>query len=98
MKNLRYQVYRFTDGAKSIPQRLNPKLEDRKLELPDVEQTFEELLERIQKTIDFVETFKKSDFEGIEADTVVTVGFGGGRGVRMRVDEFLAGFSHPNFW
>ncbi|RMZ70726.1 helix-turn-helix- domain containing type [Pyrenophora seminiperda CCB06] len=99
MHNFVYQVYRFTDAAKLIPMRLNPALADRELKLPDTEQTFDELLARIQKTIDHLESYTESDFEGVDKETIVTVKFPQtGKGLRLGAGEYLAGQAHPNFW
>ncbi|KAK1913649.1 hypothetical protein P3342_006892 [Pyrenophora teres f. teres] len=98
MKDLRYQVYRFTDAAKFLPIRLNPALADRELKIPDVEQSFEELLERIQKTIRHLEEYKASDFDGVGSEDVIEVKFPGGKGFRMGVADHVARYSHPNFW
>ncbi|KAI2480690.1 hypothetical protein Ptr902_07715 [Pyrenophora tritici-repentis] len=98
MKDLRYQVYRFTDAAKFLPIRLNPALADRELKIPDEEQSFEELLERIQKTLRHLEEYKASDFEGVSNDDVIEIKFPGGKAIRMGVADHVARYSHPNFW
>jgi len=98
MKDFRFQVQSLTDAAKYMPIRLNPALADRELKLPDGEQSFEELLERIKKTIEHLESYKESDFEGISKDSIVTVKFPHGKGFKMGAAEHVAKYSHPNFW
>lgn len=93
MKDFRYQVYRFTDAAKFIPSRVNPSTEG--ISLPDTEQTFPELLERIQKTITYLESVDAKSFEGREQETV-TIPIG--KGVDFTAAEYVAHFAHPNFW
>ena len=98
MKDFRFQVHCFTDAAKFLPIRLNPALEDRELKLPDGEHSFEELLNRIQKTTEHLESYKESDFEGISKDTIVTVKFPNGKGIKLGAEEHVAKYAHPNFW
>jgi len=98
MKDFRFQVHRFTDAAKFLPIRLNPALVDRELKLPDGEHSFEELLDRIQKTAEHLESYKEIDFEGIAKDTIVTVKFPNGKGFKLGAEEHVAKFAHPNFW
>jgi hypothetical protein len=96
MKDFRYQVYRFTDAAKFIPSRVNPSLEG--ITLPDEEQTFPELLERIEKCIKYLEGFSEKDFEGKHNDEVVIKFPGGQKQVRMPATEYISRFAHPNMW
>jgi hypothetical protein len=96
MKDFRYQIYRFTDAAKFIPSRINPSLEG--ITLPDEEQTFPELLERIQKCVKYLEGFKESDFEGRHNDEVVIKFPGGVKQVRMPAWQYVNRFAHPNMW
>ncbi|KAI4918879.1 hypothetical protein J4E85_009668 [Alternaria conjuncta] len=95
MKDFRYQVYRFTDAAKFIPSRVNPALEG--MTLPDEEQTFPELLARVEKTIKYLEGFSEKDFEGKHDDEVV-VKFGGVKQMRLPALDYVTKFAHPNMW
>lgn len=64
MKDLIYQVQRFTDAAKFVPNRVNEKNEG--ITLPDTEKTFEECLARVEKVIKYLEGIEESSFEGRE--------------------------------
>jgi len=93
MRDFRYQVYRFTDAAKFIPPRVNPSTEG--ITIPDTEQTFPELLERIQKTISYLEGVDAKSFEGREQETV-TIPIG--TGIAFTAAQYVLVFAHPNFW
>jgi hypothetical protein len=96
MADFRYQIYRFTDAVKFMPPRLNSALES--ISLPDEEQTFEQLLERIEKTVKYMESFKESDFEGKENEEVV-IKFADGKSViRLSAVEYVSKFAHANMW
>ncbi|KAG9194009.1 hypothetical protein G6011_04044 [Alternaria panax] len=96
MRDFRYQVYRFTDAAKFIPNRLNPSLEA--ITLPEEEQTFPELLERIEKCTKYLESFSEKDFEGVQ-DEEITIKFPGGKKqLRMLASQYISRFAHPNMW
>jgi hypothetical protein len=96
MYDFRYQVYRFTDAAKFIPSRLNPALET--ITVPDDQQTFPELLARIEKTIKYMEGFKESDFEGQESREVVLKFSNGAAQIKLSALDYILQFGHPNFW
>ena len=96
MKDFRYQIYRLTDAAKFIPSRVNPSLEG--ITLPDEEQTFPELLERIEKCTKYLESFSEKDFEGKQDDEVIIKFPGGQKQVRMPAAEYISRFAHPNMW
>jgi uncharacterized protein len=64
---------------------------------PDTQTTFAELKERLAKTIDYVKSFRPEQFEG--ADTRdVTFPAGADRSITMKGQQFLSGFSLPNFY
>ena len=64
---------------------------------PDTEKTFEELKQRLAKTIDYVKTFKPAQFEG--ADTKdVTFPAGPDKTITLKGHQFLSTFSFPNFY
>ena len=63
----------------------------------DTETTFEELRQRLAKTIDYVKSFKPEQFEG--ADTKdVTFPAGPDKSITMKGQKFLSAFSLPNFY
>ncbi|WJR80074.1 DUF1993 domain-containing protein [Bradyrhizobium sp. NP1] len=64
---------------------------------PDTEKTFEELRQRVARTIDYVKSFKPAQFEG--ADTKdVTFPAGPDRSLTLKGQQFLSSFSLPNFY
>jgi hypothetical protein len=64
---------------------------------PDTEKTFDELKQRLAKTIDYVKSFKPGQFEGADAKDV-TFPVGAGRTMTLTGQQFLSGFSFPNFY
>ena len=64
---------------------------------PDTEKSFEELQQRIAKATDYVKSFKPAQFEG--ADTKdVTFPAGPNNSLTVTGQQFLSGFSFPNFY
>jgi uncharacterized protein len=64
---------------------------------PDTEKTFEELKQRLAKTIEYVKSFKPEQFEG--ADTRdVTFPVGPNNTITLKGQQFLSGFAFPNFY
>ena len=64
---------------------------------PDTEKTFDELRQRLAKTVDYVKSFKPAQFEG--ADTKdVTFPVGRDNTMTLKGQQFLSGFSFPNFY
>ena len=64
---------------------------------PDTEKTFEELKQRLAKTIDYVKSFTPAQFEG--ADTKdVTFPTGPDKTTTLKGQQFLSAFSLPNFY
>jgi hypothetical protein len=64
---------------------------------PDTEATFDELKQRIAKTIDYVKAFTPARFEG--ADTKdVTFPAGPNNSITLKGQEFVTRFSFPNFY
>jgi uncharacterized protein len=64
---------------------------------PDTEKTFEELKQRLAKTIDYVKTFKPAQFEG--ADTrEVTFPIGPTNTLTLKGQQFVNNFAFPNFY
>jgi hypothetical protein len=63
---------------------------------PDTETTFDELRQRIAKTIDFVQNIPASQFDGSETRTIV-LKFPS-REMQFSGMEYLTGFVLPNFY
>ena len=92
--NLIKQVQRQTDAAKFIPERSNPDAP--RFSNPDTETTYPELLERVQRTIDYLESVDPKFFEGRE-DVQIEMNVGPVT-VEYSVSEYVTQFAHPNFW
>jgi hypothetical protein len=64
---------------------------------PDTEKTFEELKQRLARTIDDVKSYRPAQFEGADAKNV-TFPIGLGKTMTLTGQQFLSGFSFPNFY
>ena len=64
---------------------------------PDTETSFEELKQRLAKTIDYVKSFKPAQFEGADAKDV-TFPAGPDKSITLKGQQFISGFSFPNFY
>jgi uncharacterized protein len=64
---------------------------------PDTEKSFEELKQRLAKTIDYVKSFKPAQFDGAD-DKDVTFPAGPDKSITMKGQQFLSSFSFPNFY
>jgi len=64
---------------------------------PDTEKTFDELRQRVARTIDYVKSFKPAQFEGADARDV-TFPLGPNNQMTLKGQQFLSGFSFPNFY
>ena len=64
---------------------------------PDTEKTFEELKQRLAKTIDYVKSFKPTQFDGADAKDV-TFPAGPDRTMTVKGQQFLSAVSFPNFY
>ncbi|MBR0837994.1 DUF1993 domain-containing protein [Bradyrhizobium manausense] len=65
--------------------------------MPDTEKTFEELKQRLARTIDYVKSYKPEQFEG--ADTKdVTFPAGPDRTMTLKGQQFFSAVSLPNFY
>jgi len=87
------QVQIATDGAKGVTSRLAGK------PLPswaDDEKTFAELKARIQKGIDYLDTFSPEEFVGSD-DRTVTIKIGG-NDVELSGETYLLNRGLPNFF
>ncbi|KAH9866304.1 hypothetical protein J1614_008870 [Plenodomus biglobosus] len=96
MADFIYQIQRFTDAAKFIPPRVNPAIEA--ISLPDTEKTFPELLDRIQRTIAYLEGVDAKMFEGREQEDVPVSIAGGKLNLKFTAATYVWQFAHPNFW
>jgi hypothetical protein len=64
---------------------------------PDTEKTFEELKQRLAKTIDYVKAFKPAQFEGADAREV-TFPVGPTNTLTLTGQQFVNNFAFPNFY
>jgi uncharacterized protein len=64
---------------------------------PDTETSFEELRQRLAKTIDYVKSFKPAQFEGAEAKEV-TFPVGPSNSMTLTGQDFVSRFAFPNFY
>jgi hypothetical protein len=64
---------------------------------PDTEKTFDELLQRLAKTIDYVKSFKPAQFDGADSKDV-TFPAGPSNSVTLKGQQFASGFAFPNFY
>lgn len=90
------QVQRFTDTAKFMPSRVNPDIPT--ITLPDVEKTFPELLDRITRTIEYLESVDEKSFEGRESSDCTMKFAKGTIMVEYTALEYVTMFGQPNFW
>jgi len=67
------------------------------LSVPDTEKTFDELKQRLAKTIDYVKSFKPAQFDGAETNDV-TFPAGPDRSITLKGQQFLSSFAFPNFY
>jgi hypothetical protein len=90
MYPLTRQIQAACDGAKFLAARLSGKEPPKH---PDTEKTVDELRARIRSVIEYLATFKASDFEGGE-QRMIPLGFLPGKG--LAGEEFLHAFNLPN--
>ena len=64
---------------------------------PDTEKTFDELKQRLAKTIDYVKTFKPAQFDGADSRDV-TFPLGPTNTMTLKGQQFLSAFTFPNFY
>ena len=64
---------------------------------PDTEKSFDELRQRLSRTIDYVKTFKPAQFEGADSRDV-TFPTGPDKTTTLKGQQFLTAFSFPNFY
>jgi uncharacterized protein len=63
---------------------------------PDTEKTFEELRQRLAKTIDYVRSFTPAQFDGADAKDVTFPA--GPSTMTLKGQQFASGFAFPNFY
>ncbi|HXI09052.1 MAG: DUF1993 domain-containing protein [Bradyrhizobium sp.] len=63
----------------------------------DTEKSFDDLRQRIAKTVDYVKAYKPEQFEGA-ASRDVTFPIGPNNQITLKGQQFLSGFSFPNFY
>ncbi|CBX98887.1 hypothetical protein IAQ61_007499 [Plenodomus lingam] len=96
MRDFVYQIQLYTDVAKSIPNKLNPSIEE--ISFPGNEKSFAELVDRVQKTITFLEGIDPKSLEGREQAEVAFSPGGGAINLKFTGVMYIWQFSHPNFW
>jgi len=64
---------------------------------PDTEKSFEELQQRLANTIAYLKSFKPAQFDGADAKDV-TFPAGPDKSMTLKGQQFLSGFSLPNFY
>ena len=62
---------------------------------PDTEKSFDELKQRLAKTIDYVKSFKPAQFDGADAREVTFPV--GPTNMTLKGQQFASGFAFPNF-
>jgi hypothetical protein len=92
MFNFTKQIQMVSDNAKGAVSRLSGKEAPR---FEDNEKTFEELLTRIDKTINFISDFKSEDFKDYQNQKV---SFPWYPGKYLSGHDYLVGFALPNFY
>lgn len=100
MGDLCYQIYRLTDTAKFIVERCNPAAPT--ITNPDEETTFPELLARLHKTLEYIESIE-ADLIDDREDEMVVLHLGkqlpkGPLEVKFTAFEYVLQQGHPNFW
>jgi hypothetical protein len=64
---------------------------------PDTEKTFDELKQRLAKTVDYVKAFKPAQFEGADGRDV-SFPIGPSNTLTLKGQQFLNNFAFPNFY
>ncbi len=92
MFNFTKQVQMVSDNAKGAVSRLSGKEAPR---FEDNEKTFEELLARLEKTINYISDFKSDDFKNYQNQKV---SFPWYPGKFLQGHDYLVTFALPNFY
>jgi uncharacterized protein len=64
---------------------------------PDTEKTFDDLKQRLARTIDYVKTFKPAQFDGAELRDI-SFPAGPDKTMTLKGQQFLSHFALPNFY
>jgi uncharacterized protein len=64
---------------------------------PDTEKSFDELQQRLKKTVAYVKTFKPAQFDGADARDV-SFPSGPGKTTTLKGQQYLSNFVLPNFY
>ncbi len=64
---------------------------------PDTEKSFEELRQRLAKTVDYLKTFKPAQFEGAEVKDI-TFPAGPNTNLTLKGQQFVNRYALPNFF
>lgn len=94
MRPLPAQYQMASDSAKNALARLTGTQAP---SMPDTENSFAELKDRCDRTIDYIKSFDPKALAGSE-DREVVIKFPNGMGYRFLGGEYLAGFALPNFF
>ncbi|KAI6248144.1 hypothetical protein HI914_03750 [Erysiphe necator] len=92
MENFTFQIQKVTDAARFVAERLG-KITP--IEYENNEKTYEELQERVKKTIEILESVKESDFGSEEDDLSFTVK---GYFLKHTGKSFILEWITPNFY
>jgi hypothetical protein len=65
---------------------------------PDTEKSFDELKQRLAKTIDYVKAFTPAQFEGADAKDVTFPAGGPNNTMTLKGQQFISHFAFPNFY
>jgi hypothetical protein len=93
MGGLPYQIQRVSDTAKGVATRAGGVAP---VSLPDNETTFPQLQERIQKTLEILESIKEADMNVNEDKEIVLPSRSGE--IKMSGKEYILNFAIPNFF
>lgn len=94
MLPLTRQIQMVSDAAKAAGARLSGGAAP---SFPDEETTLEQLRQRIDNTIDYLNSLNEADFAEAD-DRMVTVPIGPEQTMEFRGEDYLRGFAVPNFY
>ena len=94
MRPLPAQYQMASDSAKNALARLTGTDAP---SMPDTEQSFADLKERCERTIEYLDGFSRESLDGSDQREVV-LKFPNGSGYRFVGGQYLAGFALPNFF
>jgi hypothetical protein len=88
------QYQMASDSAKNALARLTGT---ESLSMPDTEKSFSELMDRCDRTIEYLRSFDARSLDGSE-DREVVIKFPNGMSYRFSGGQYLSGFALPNFF